>query len=355
MPIDDGILKWLKDYSFLAGWSGWATVGILVIGWVFRKRVLFMVPRAFRWFSRKILTQCTLLIIRWRERKAGIIVELSLEGTPGIHILADLYRQSLREHPTTSRRTLLEFVKVDYPKWLNDYYVARALESLATEGRIVKANQYADNAWPPNGVWGYLFRHEKQIASSESVEAESRLLETESWCMVYQRFYGVGKHRENIEACFVRDRFERTPYSKTLSDNKSQHGENLRLKESAPPCQRCWERNAQERSLRMLVTNFLENELHAELMSLSLSDIQDECFRLRLSSARGPFIESIVSVCVESGISHEEKDMATVLDITKRGIAIYDGCRKEHGAERVSDEVLKRDLKQHFLSTGPPN
>ena len=311
-----------------------APVLITKTGTIIRK-----VSHAFRWGWHKILALRKQLIIRWRERKAQTIIERNLEGVVPIYIRTDSYHQSLREPPATSRRSLLGVVKVDYPTWLNDYYVANALEALSAKGLVVKANQYGYNAWPPQAS-AYFFRHGKQITSA-SVEAEVRGIETDSMCSIYQTFFreSFGRGREH---CSVDDRFEHISYAKTLSHDRAQYGTTVHLKGSAPPCERCWERHAKERPLRSLVGKFLENELSGELTSLSLSAIQDECTGLQTSGESGPFIESVVSFCVESGVSYEE--LPAVLDITRRAIAIYDHQRKEQSDGQVDAEELKRQL-----------
>lgn len=88
--------------------------------------------------------------------------------------------------------------------------------------------------------------------------------------------------------------------------------------------------------------NFLENDLSEELTSLSLSAIQDECSAFQTSEESGPFIESVVSFCVESDISYQELD--AVLDISRKAIAIYDHHRKEQSDRQINAEELKRQL-----------
>ena len=305
--------------------------------------ILFNVSRAFRWAWRNILALLTMFKIKWRKRRALTITERNLQGT-SIRIPTDLYDRSLRVPPTTANSSILEVVTVDYPKWLNDYYVVTALETLSAKRRVVKAKRYALDAWPPREN-GYFFRHGLKITSA-SVEDEVRQLETDSMCMVYQSFFGRGRRRDDFGACNVDDRFECTPYAKTLAYDRSESGTTIHPKESAPPCERCWERVEEERRLFMLVVNLLRNELYEDLMSLSA--IQDECAAPNRSGERGPFMESVVSFCVESGISYQAKD--AVLEVTKRAVGIFACHCKEQGDGQVDVERLRRELMDAMKS-----
>ena len=71
-----------------------------------------------------------------------------LEGSR-LTIPSRIYAGCLAENHRTSNRNMLGNITPSKPSWLNDYYVASALESLWRKGKIVKATKFELNGFPP--------------------------------------------------------------------------------------------------------------------------------------------------------------------------------------------------------------
>ena len=69
---------------------------------------------------------------------------IALKHEYGYEIGINEYNYCLTENQNSSSRNTLKNITPDKPSWLNDYYVATALESLAEECRIVKAKKFTD-------------------------------------------------------------------------------------------------------------------------------------------------------------------------------------------------------------------
>lgn len=291
----------------------------------------------FRWLFRKSRALYTRLVVKWRERKSKEIAARNLSQASFIRIPKDQYNRSLGQPPGTTSQSLFPIVKIDYPRWLNDYYIAKGMEELFRKRRIVKAVQYDRRSWPAREM-EYIFRHVEKI-SGASVEDEINRVETDSMCLAYQQIFDFPEYEE--KPCPIGNRFEAKPYARTLSYTTSTHGTTWHLKESAPPCERCWERGSREEPLRRLVAKFLENELYREAISLSLlPKDSDECSDNRGNHER--FVESVVSFCIESGIGHEDVDVA--LNATTRAVAIYDRYREGQSVRDFNAGVLMGEL-----------
>ena len=74
-----------------------------------------------------------------------------------VRIPIRMYDNCLRDNPRSPTLGQLKEVSPAKPTWLNDYYVATALESLSKEGSVVKATCYSMSFWPPDPE-SYFFR-----------------------------------------------------------------------------------------------------------------------------------------------------------------------------------------------------
>ena len=290
-------------------------------------QVYNMAQRASMWVWRKICFPCTVLVRKWRRRQALTIVERSLRSQPGVSIRvpSDLFHRSIGTFPITARSLLCSDMK-DRPSWLNDHYVCTALETLNAQGRVVKAKKYLleplVQPWPPK-EYKYIFQHVDYI-TSQTVTDEAKQIETNSWCMIYQDV--IASDDSQYGPCSVDARFEWECYpSITLGPNRTTRAMRVsHLKESAPPCQRCWERYDEERHLSQLVATLWENELWMDVTLLPGTFHQEiRAFRLSMSSKlkRGPFLTAVVADCMESGISHEAVN--DVSKVTKQRITAF--------------------------------
>ena len=88
-------------------------------------------------------------IALYRARRAKSVMRRTLEES-SVRIGIRVYDNCLRDDPRKSTRSQLKDITPAKPNWLNDYYVATALESLSSEGSVVKARRYSVNSWPPN-------------------------------------------------------------------------------------------------------------------------------------------------------------------------------------------------------------
>ena len=272
--------------------------------------------------------------------------ELQVVGSFFIPI--DAYRQYLANSSGGSGHVLREHFG-DVPAWLNDYYVATAMEALARKGHLAKATTYIqDYNWPPKEA-GYLFRHKAFITSS-SVAAEVRRIETDNMCVAYQRHLMM--YTANRESCFVGARFESEGYSQTISRREVSHGVRMKLREGAPPCERCWELNEQKMGLSELVAQFLKTEL-AEAVE-PFSAIKEEYQgndSIRPSYPNGwppgTFLGTVVEHCMHTGIGYEE--IKSALEITRRAVAIHARHCKGQTDEQVNIDELKRELQEQPL------
>ena len=190
----------------------------------------------------------------------------------------------------------------DPPEWLNDYFVAAALETLSREGRIVKAEQYDASVWPTRAI-SYVFLSPR---TDEPVEASVERIQTDSMCRVHQGFSFLG----DSNRCRLPSRFDVEHTRRTVSYNTTSYEAKSRLKESAPPCERCWERREAESSMYMLAARLIENELRQYLISSSLDQVLDEPGRFYEDGLHGPVMEVIVSAWRDGGVDVDDVDAA---------------------------------------------
>ena len=178
------------------------------------------------------------------------------------------------------------------PSWLTDHYVANALETLWRERKIVKAVRHDRMTWPPSKGW-YDFWIPKQNTSAEDEAAE---FETEDMCKLYQ----------GISRCSVGERYEYEAYAETVSARETRFGTMASLKESVPPCQRCWESHAREDQLWGLMRSITEHDLAGS-------------FTDEISGRNQEFVNAVASVYLQTDA---ETDVPTVKRVLQRGIEI---------------------------------
>ena len=206
------LLAWLfpRQKSTILRWKGWA-----------------IVPNRYRYYRRK-----------FRMHRAKNIMRSKFEGSR-LTIQARIYAGCLAENHRTSNRNMLGDITPEKPSWLNDYYVASALESLWRKGKIVKATKFELNGFPPRPEL-YLF-----VCLKEGITAKQQagLIETDSQCLVHQIF----------NQCLKADRYETIVYSETTAPGTTTHGTNFHLKEGAAQCSRCWDIKRRQSHIRLLV------------------------------------------------------------------------------------------------------
>lgn len=260
-------------------------------------------------------------IIRWRawqylerlrramQRKYRIFlakrVVLPLLEGQSWRIPIDSYAQCLAADQRASGLAISASLVQGGPNWLNDFYVASALEALNEQGTITKAELYQGNIWPTRAIQ-FNFR---KVAPGRSVQYETEEIETESYRQVYQRLFNH---------CPTGRRYESEWYAETKSIGRVEHGTRTWLKESAPPCQRCWETQYLARDIRMLVDSITEHDL-ARLATTEMTGLHSE------------FQTAVAMVCANNRCP---TDVPLVKSIVELGIAI----------RRLQVEALKPDL-----------
>ena len=264
-------------------------VAILITLWKKVERLTSAVRRWRLWAT--ILYHCRKIKRNHRLRKSKrvLIAELKRKG---MAIPTRTYAGCLVESPRTAIRDKLQAITPEKPPWMNDYFVATALESLASQGKIVKAARYEQAGFPP-APFDYVFQLSK---TSKSARDEANDIETNSACAVYRSFH----------QCLKEPRYERQGYAETTDARTTIFGTQTRLKEGALPCERCWEEEGRKRDIRLLVEN------------ITKYDLADTATR-EVTGDNGEFQEAVIAVCTESKCLAET---ASVKEIVKRAIEI---------------------------------
>ena len=290
-----------------AGGLGIALAVLLVMLWVMNAAETFhrvssaiIKWRAWRYLGRWYRAT-------WRRYRIFLAkrLVLSLLGSQSWRIPIDSYARCLAADQRASGLGLSASVVQGGPNWLNDFYVASALEALNNQGKITKARLYGGNSWPTKAVQ---FRFRK-VASGRSVQDETEEIETESYCLVYQR---------SFDQCPTGPRYESEWYSETKSISRVEHGTRTWLKESAPPCQRCWETQYLARDIRTLVDSITEHDL-ARSATTEVTGLHSE------------FQAAVAMVCTNNRCPTE---VPLVKSIVERGIEI----------RQIQIDALKPDL-----------
>ncbi len=262
---------------------------------------------------------------RYREYRAKSIMRWKLEGS-GLLIRIREYDSCLREYPGKSTRGQLEEITPAKPSWLNDYYVSTALEALSTEEGVVKAKRYSANSWPPRPEFYYFVTIDANRTDCE----EAAKIEADSMCSVYQSF----------NSCPREPRFERKTSAETVSVRETRFKTTLSLKDMAPPCDFCWEKENRERDLRILVD---------KITKYDLGDIATP----EITGTKGEFQEAVADACIESQCIAEAKLVKSIvkqaIDIRREQVARCTS-RLNHEWRQGEREELSTTLKEYIKS-----
>lgn len=292
--LDNILASVLKDPAALIAVALAAFIGALAAAictglWRFFFQT---VPRVIRYKFWPFLFRLYMKAqIKYRRRRAKRLMATRLRQTP-ISVHPQTHALYLSMDPSRAGRGSYAADTPETPSWLNDHYVATALEALFREGEIVKANVHGATFWPPEVV-DYRFSVRR---TSEPVSSEADALETESMCQICLR-YGM---------CSIDARYEYESYSETLSARQTDHLTHVSLKDSAPPCGRCWETETRETDMWVLVTNITRYDLAPSATH-------------EITGENREFQDAVIEVCLRSGVATEAP---TVRRIVERGIGI---------------------------------
>ena len=273
----------------------------------------------WRWKAWAIISKlCRKAVTRYRVRRAKSVMRRTLEQK-SVRIGIQVYENCLRDDPSKSTRGQLEAITPAKPTWLNDYYVASALEALSNVGSVVKANRFAVNSWPPNPE-SYVF---VAVDANESAYEEVFRMETNGKCVAYQAF----------SLCPMPPRFEPKQTAETVSPRETRFQTTYPLKDMAPPCELCWEKENRERDIRILVDKITKYDL------ASIATVE-------ITGTDGEFQKAIAEMCVESQYPAEASLIKPVVklavDVRQRQIAC---CTSRMQCERRQAE--KEELAQN--------
>ena len=259
------MLAWLfpRQKSTILHWKGWP----IVRDW-------------YRYYRR-----------RFRMHRAKNIMRSKLEGSL-LTIPARIYADCLAENRRTSKRDLLGNIIPEKPAWLNDYYVASALESLSSECKIVKATKFELNGFPPRSG-SYQFSAVKEGTTAKQQVNE---IETDSQCLVHQIF----------QECLEAPRYQSVTQSETVAPGRVNHAPAFLLREDAPPCNRCWEIKQRQSNIRLLVDDITRYDLASKATP-------------NIKGMNREFQEAVIATCIESKCAAE---VATVKKVIEQAIEI---------------------------------
>lgn len=261
----------------------------------------------------------------YRVRRAKSVMRRTLEGK-SLLIGIQVYDNCLRSDLDKSTRSQLEEITPAKPSWLNDYYVATALESLSSDGTVIKAKRYSVTSWPSNPET-YNFVTVK--ADGPACE-EALRIETNDRCVAYQ-FFGY---------CPRPSRFEPQHTAETVSPRETRFQTSYPLKDMAPPCELCWEKEYRERDIRTLVDNITKYDL-ARIATLEIT------------GTKGELQKTIAEACIESQCQAEAKLIKTVvnqaIEIRQRQIARCTSRLQYEWLEGEKEELVET-LKEFIKS-----
>ena len=254
----------------------------------------------------------------YRVRSAKRLMRRTLEEV-SLQIEIRAYDNCLRIDPGKSTRSQLEEITPAKPSWLNDYYVATALESLSNDGTVIKAKRFSVTSWPSHPEI-YEFR---TVNADRSASEEAARVETNDQCAAYQSF-GL---------CRIDSRFEQKHEAKTVSPKETRFKTIYVLKDTATPCELCWEKERQERDIRLLVDNITKYDLADKTTS-------------EITGTDGEFQEAVAVACIEGQYPAEAELIKPVvkqaIDIRQRQVAL--------GNSRLQYE-WRQDERQELVAT----
>ena len=139
----------------------------------------------------------------------------------------------------------------------------------------------------------YLFKTPRKNGSAPE---EANEIETDGKCAAYQL----------SRQCRIGPRHEGRRYAETTEPGRTTFRSELWLKECAPPCEKCWEKEILERGIRLLVEDITRYDL-ADIATTEITGENEE------------FQEAVIAVCTDKKCPAEA---APIKEIVRQAIEI---------------------------------
>ncbi len=314
---------------FTAWNEGWgATVAtilaLIALAKSMGRDILGMGSAVWHWRGWTIVPKsCRRVNTLYRIRRAKSVMRRTLEEKE-LLIGIQVYENCLRKNPSQPTRLELEAITPAKPLWLNDYYVATALEALSNEGNVVKARRYSVNQWPPKPE-RYDF---VALSANESAYEEAVRRGTNDKCAAYQAF----------NLCPRPPRFEPKQTAETVSPRETRFQTTYQLKHMVPPCELCWEREQRERDIWSLVDNITRYDL---------ADVTT----VEVTGANGELQKAISETCIEVQCPAE---VDLIKAVVKQAINIRErqidcgSSRDQHEWRQHDEQELVAELREYI-------
>ena len=184
IPIDDNIMLWLKDHSFLAGWIAAVLAGLTVAWWCGKTFVIPLLKpicrQPFHRLERTLHNQVRRYSI-WRTQQP---VMRWFESLDLRWVSITQYQYALAPSQD-SMRSIRVFSPMEdrlkqprlSPK-LNDYLIATAIERLASKGHLVKlpepqiGSPYSHGGYAPAKATTYTIAYNADPAEASTQSTE---------------------------------------------------------------------------------------------------------------------------------------------------------------------------------------
>ena len=249
--------------------------------------------RIWRWTGQRLWRtskhQYFWLLVTYRRKRAKRVMAAALRERQIITVNVQAFEQSLAINPRSAQRFRFRYLMPEKPEWLNDYYVADALETLRREDKAVKARDYDRNGWWPPAIAYRMWPSTRPDLSAEEFE-------TNGLCRAYQHF----------NHCPFDARFEEIRRVETVAVDRTLEEWTYPVREAAPPCERCWEEDDRRWQVQQLVRRLTDNDFWP-------------CLAPNIRETISQFQEQISEVCVEHRC---EPDVQTYKLIVERAIDI---------------------------------
>lgn len=278
--------------SAIARWKGWA-----------------MARRWYRSGQRK-----------YRIRRAKNVMFPYIKQW-SVTIPVGTYHACLAENQFTLKRDKLTRITPEKPSWLNDYFVATALEALHGERKVAKAKLYElSYNWPP--------RAETYFFSSPepgwNIEEQADHAEAESRCRAEQ----FTAWRDS-SSCSEEPRFDVANFAETTAPGATTFHTRVTSKPNAPPCRRCWEGKGREQNISMLVDGITKHDL-SDLTPTEITGNNQE------------FQQAVTAVLIDSDCpadaSAVKEVVAHAITVRRNQLNAVSAANKEEWTEQLTAE-----------------